>query len=163
MTASGALTEEQISLPSRNFSPSRALVRIAAEVPAASVLVNTSGESAVAGTKRAVRRKNNQRRRTTRRDGCGLRAARHAQWGAVLVVAAVSSMARWLGASHVCSGGCVGKHLYVYLCAAALETPAFLLCWVRVVQNVRACDRLALLCPPHTFCAENIAVELYMT
>jgi hypothetical protein len=41
----GALTAEQISLHSRNFSPSCALVRIAAEVPAeTSVLVDASGE-----------------------------------------------------------------------------------------------------------------------
>jgi hypothetical protein len=114
MTASGALTEEQISLPSRNFSPSRALVRIAAEVPAASVLVDTSGEcggwnAACSASQEGSEKAQDQ---TIRDETRRLRAVRRAQWAAVLRVAAMSSMARWLGASRVCCG-CVGKHLYI--------------------------------------------------
>jgi hypothetical protein len=52
----GALTAEQISLRSRNFSPSSALVRIAAEVPAeASVLVDASGRLFTSGSARLTK------------------------------------------------------------------------------------------------------------
>jgi hypothetical protein len=99
MTASGALTEEQISLPSRNFSLSRALVRIAAEVPAASVLVDTSGER---GGWNAACSASQERSEKAQDETRRLGAVRRAQWGAVLSVAAMSSMARWRdGLAHL--------------------------------------------------------------
>jgi hypothetical protein len=95
MTASGALTEEQISLPSRNFSPSRALVpespprfpqRLCLSTPAARLWL----QRRVQCVARKIGKTPDEAR-------CGSDGRQMCAVACRAEGAAVSSMARWLG------------------------------------------------------------------